>query len=121
MSKAMLPSTLNIEDFNSIFVKILGFEMGASLYFIMIYTQGTIVTQIFGKNSKLSNIEIGVRFGGCFSLIFLLGMQEVIVSASQFSNWGLDFVIYQFFMGIGEAIVALLMCIIIAKFTKIIM
>lgn len=82
MSKAMIPSTLNIEDFNSIFVKILGFEVVASIYFIMIYTQGAIVIQIFGKNSKLSNIEIGVRFGGCFALTFLLGMQEVIVSAS---------------------------------------
>jgi uncharacterized membrane protein len=58
-----------------------------------------------------------LRFGGCFGLIFLLGMQEVMVSASPFSEWGLNFVIYQFFMGFGEAIVALILCIIIAKYT----
>lgn len=44
-------------------------------------------------------------------------MQEVVVSASPYSEWGYNYVIYQFFMGIGEAIVALVLCITIAKFT----
>ena len=117
LSKAILPSAVNVEDFNSIFVKFLGIEVVGSFYFIIIYTHGAIVTQLFGKNAKLSNIQIGVRFGSCFGLIFLLGMQEVVVNASPFSKWGFDFIEYQFFMGIGEAIAALLMCVIIAKFT----
>lgn len=116
-SKAMLPCDVNVEDFNSIFVNYVGFGVIATLYFIIIYTHAAIVTQLFGKNAKLSNIQIGMRFGVCFGLIFLLGMQEVIVSASPFSKWGWDYVKYQFFMGIGEAIVALLLCIIIAKYT----
>jgi hypothetical protein len=116
LSKVLLPSAVNIEDFNSIFVKLLGFPVVASLYFILIYTHGAIVTQLFGKNAKLPNLQIGIRFGICFGLIFLLGMQEVVVNASPFSEWGIDFVTYQFFMGIGEAITALALCIIIAKY-----
>jgi len=116
-SKTLLPSALNVKDFNSVFVKLLGFEIVASLYFILIYTHSAIVIQLFGKNAKLSNIQIGMRFGICFGLIFLLGMQEVVVKASPFSEWGFDYVIYEFFMGIGEAIVALVLCIIIAKCT----
>lgn len=116
-SKVMLPCDVNVEDFNSIFVNYLGFGVIATLYFIIIYTHAAIVTQLFGKNAKLSNIQIGMRFGVCFGLIFLLGMQEVIVSASPFSKWGWDYVKYEFFMGFGEAIVALLLCIIIAKYT----
>lgn len=116
LSKALLPSAVNIEDFNSVFVKLLGFQIVASLYFITIYAHSAIVTQLFGKNAKLSSMQIGMRFGICFGLIFLLGMQEVVVNASPFSEWGFDYVIYQFFMGIGEAIVALVLCIIIAKY-----
>ncbi|ACL76973.1 hypothetical protein [Ruminiclostridium cellulolyticum] len=117
LSKVMLPSAVNVEDFNSIFVKVLGFQIVASLYFIMIYTHSAVVTQLFGKNAKLSNIQIGMRFGICFGLIFLLGMQEVVVSASPFSKWGLGFVRYQFFMGIGEAVVAFALCTIISMLT----
>uniref|UniRef100_UPI000564730E hypothetical protein n=1 Tax=Paenibacillus zanthoxyli TaxID=369399 RepID=UPI000564730E len=107
-SKNLLPSAVNIKDFNSIFVKLLGFPVVASLYFILIYTHSASITQLFGKNAKLSNIQLGIRFGICFGLIFLLGMQEVVVNASPFSEWGLDFVIFQFYMGIGEAIIALM-------------
>lgn len=117
VSKNLLPSDVNVKDFNSIFVKALGFPLVASLYFIMIYSHNAIVTQFFGKRTELSNIQIGIRFGICFALIYIVGMQEVVVEGSPFSAWGIDFVIYQFFMGAGEAIVALLMCIAIAKLT----
>jgi hypothetical protein len=117
MSKAFLPSDVNIDDFNSVFVTILGFPIVASLYFIMVYSHSAIVTKIFGERTNLSKIQIGLRFGVCFALIFLFGMQEVVVEASPFSSWGIDFVVYQFFMGLGEALVALIMCLAISKWT----
>lgn len=116
-SKLLLPSALNTEDFNSVFVKLLGFQIVASLYFIAIYTHSAIVVQFFGKNVEISSMQIGIRFGICFGLILLLGMQEVVVNASPFSEWGFDYVRYQFFMGIGEAIVVLVLCLFIAKYT----
>ena len=51
-----------------------------------------------------------------FWLIYLLGMEEVVVESSPFSEWGLQFVGYQFAMGIGEAVMALLLCLCITKF-----
>jgi len=117
LSKALLPSSVNVEDFNSIFVKTLGFPIIASLYFILIYSHNAIVTKLWGKQSKLSKLEIGLRFGICFAIIYLLGMQEVIVEASPFSSWGIEYVIYQFFMGIGEAFIALILCLAISEFT----
>ena len=38
-----------------------------------------------------------------FGLIYLLGMEEVVVEASPFAEWEFPFVKYQFVMGIGEA------------------
>lgn len=70
LSKSLLPSDVNIEDFDSVFVKLIGFPVVASLYFITIYTHNAIVTQFFGRNAKLSAMQIGMRFGICFGLIY---------------------------------------------------
>ena len=115
-SKVMLPNDVNVGDFDSIFVKALGFEVVASLYFVMIYAHNAIVTRVFGRNADLSKWQIGLRFGVCFALIYLFGMQEVMVESSPFASWGIDFVVYQFFGGTGEAIAALLLCLAIAVF-----
>jgi len=115
-SKVMLPSDVNVKDFDSIFVRVLGFEIVASLYFVMIYTHNAIITSVFGRRAKLSNMQIGLRFGICFALIYLFGMQEVVVEAAPYATWGLDFVVYQFFMGAGEAVAALLLCVAISLF-----
>lgn len=115
-SMVALPSEVNVGDFDSIFVKALGFPFVASLYFIMIYTHNAIVTHMFGKQAKLSNMKVGIRFGLVFALIYLLGMQEVVIESSPFISWGINFVVYQFFGGAGEAVAALLLCVVISKF-----
>jgi hypothetical protein len=116
-SKIALPSEVNVNDFDSVFVKTLGFEVVASFYFIMIFTHNAIVTLVFGSRAKLSNTQIGVRFGLVFALIYLVGMQEVVIESSPFTAWGIDFVVYQLFGGAGEAVAALLLCTVIAKFS----
>ena len=58
----------------------------------------------FVPKSTLSNKEIGIRYGSAFGLMYLVGMQEVVVSASPFNTYGFWFVIYQFFNGLGDAI-----------------
>ena len=115
-SKAMLPSDANVEDFDSIFVKKVGFEIVASLYFILIFTHNAIVTATFGRRSELTNRQIGLRFGVCFAMVYLFGMQEVVVESSPYATWGIDFVIYQFIGGAGEAIAVLCLCMAISKF-----
>lgn len=115
-SKMLLPSEVNAEDFNSLLVLKFGFPIVATSYFVMIYTHNAVVTKWFSKNEKLSNLSCGLRTGISFGLIYLLGMEEVVVEASPFAEWGFPFVKYQFVMGIGEAVMALLLCLCIALF-----
>ena len=64
-----------------------------------------------------AKIQIGILFGIAYAMIYLLGMQEIIVDYSPFSTWGLDFIKYQFLIGIGDGIPAFLLCLIISYFT----
>jgi hypothetical protein len=116
---ALMPSpgaTINPGDFNSLPVKIFGFPVVASSYFIILYLHILIVLLYFGLQSSMDTRKIGLRFGTAFALIYLLGMQEVIVESSPFSGWGFEFVAYQFFMGLGDAIPVFILCIVITAF-----
>lgn len=116
---ALMPSpgaTMNTEDFDSLLVKTFGFPVVASSYFIILYLHICIVVRYFGARSSLEPKKIGLRFGAAFALIYFMGMQEVVVEGSPFSSWGADFVMYQLFMGLGDAVPALLLCAIIAVF-----
>lgn len=116
LSKIFLPSDVNEQDFDSILVLKFGFPLIASLYFLMIYTHNAVISKWFASKSELSNFQCGLRTGISFGLIYLVGMQEIVVEASPFSEWGLPFVLYQFVMGIGEALMAVLLSICVSCF-----
>lgn len=116
---AVMPSpgaTMNVNDFNSLPVKLFGFPAVASAYFLFIYLDIFIVLCYFGKKSNLDRKKIGFRFGVSFALIYLVGMQEIVVKSSPFTIWGIKYVLYQLFMGLGDAIPAFILCIITARF-----
>lgn len=48
----------------------------------------------------------------------MVGMQEIVLAPSPYSSWGLSYIRYQFFMGLGDAIPVLLLCLIIVKIYK---
>ena len=114
---ALLPSSLDDIQFDSILVKLFGFPFVASLYFIILFTHCAIAVRYIGVRSEASKFQTGIRFGVVFALIYLLGMQEVVVEATPFSEWGLEFVKHHFIMGMGDAIPAILLCFIISWFT----
>ncbi|MDG5790160.1 hypothetical protein QA612_22225 [Evansella sp. AB-P1] len=114
---AIVPGDVNVDDFDSIFVKLFGFPIVAVSYFVLLFLHCVIVMRYFGKRSSMTNLQIGFRFGTVFAALYLFGMQEVVVEASPFNEWGLAFVSYQFFMGISDAIPALLLCVVTAYFT----
>jgi hypothetical protein len=114
---AIVPGDVNVDDFDSIFVKLFGFPVVAVSYFVLLFLHCVIVMRYFGKRSSMSKLQIGFRFGTVFAALYLFGMQEVVVEASPFNEWGLAFVNYQFFMGISDAIPALLLCVVTAYFT----
>lgn len=113
---AFIPSpgaALNSDDFNSLLVKTFGFPVVASSYFILLYLHIVIILLYFGSKTNINTKKIGLRFGTAFALIYFMGMQEVVVEASPFTSWGFDFVMYQFFMGLGDAIPVFILCIVI--------
>jgi len=114
---ALLPTSVDVAQFDSIFVKWFGFPAVAVFYFILLFTQIAIVVRYIGLKTDALKLQTGIRFGIAFSMIYLLGMQEVVVEGSPFSNWGLGFVKYQLIMGIGDGIPAILLCLVIAYLT----
>ncbi|MFX4262258.1 hypothetical protein ACOBQJ_08650 [Pelotomaculum propionicicum] len=114
---AVLPAGVNEENFDSVLVKLLGFPVVAASYFVLLFTHCVVVMRYIGKQSNAPKLQIGICFGLAFAILYFFGMQEVAVEASPFSEWGFAFVSYQFFIGVGDAIPALLLCVAVAYFT----
>jgi hypothetical protein len=112
----VMPAGVNEEDLDGALVQLFGFPLISVFYFILLFTHCAVVVQYFGKKANMQRLQIGSRFGLAFALIYLFGMQEVSVETSPFAEWGSAFVNYQFFMGVGDAIPVLLLCITIAYF-----
>jgi len=111
---AALPAPVEGLAFDSSLVQLLGFPAVAVSYFLLLFTHCALVVQYFGRRSNRPRLEIGLRFGLAFALLYLFGMQEVVVDASPFATWGRDFVVYQFFMGVGDAVPVFALCAIVA-------
>ncbi len=114
---AILPASVDAGKFDSVLVMLWGFPVVASIYFLVLYTQCTLAVRFTCMTTETSNLQTGIRLGLCFALIYLLGMQEVMVESSPFTTYGGEFVKYQFFMGLGDAIPVFILCIVIALFT----
>lgn len=120
---AILPVTLvgntgmDISQFDSILVRLFGFPIVASSYFAILYTQSTIAIRFVCKENTLSNLQTGIRLGLSFALIYMIGMQEVVLESSPFKTYGIDFIKYQFITGIGDAIPVIILCLIVALLT----
>lgn len=114
---ALLPASVDVSQFDSNFVKWFGFPAVAIFYFILLFTQCALAVRYIGVRTNVSKSITGIRFGIAFAMIYLFGMQEVVIKGSSFSTWGLGFVKYQLIMGIGDGIPAILLCLAIASFT----
>jgi hypothetical protein len=108
---------LDSVNFDGLIARNIGFQLTAILYFVLLFLHCVFVMQYFGKKADMSKIQIGLRFGIVFALIYFFGMQEVVVEASPFEKWGIDFVIFQFFMGLGDALPVLIICSVISIYS----
>lgn len=105
---------VNVESFDSILVKALGFPAVATSYFVLLYLHIWFVVTRLSQTEKCSAKCVGWRLGLVFASLYMIGMQEIVVEASPLSSWGMDFVLYQFFIGLGDAIPALVICLVLA-------
>lgn len=116
---ALLPATVDVTQFDSIFVKWFGFTAVAIFYFIVLFTQCSISVGYIGRKTNMPKLQVGIRFGIAFAITYLIGMQEVMLKGSPFSAWGMEFVKYQFIIGLGDGIPTMLLCLTIAFLTLI--
>lgn len=113
---AIMPSPgaeMDASVFNSWLVKTLGFPLVASGYFLVLFLHILITVRHFAPGSALGKWRTGLCFGAAYSLLYLGGMQEVMVSASPLTEYGLDFILYELFLGLGDALPAFLLCIVL--------
>ena len=98
---ALLPSPggeVDVSSFDSVLITKFGFPVVASFYFIFLYLHVLIVVSIFGRHLGMEKRKIGLRFGFAYGIIYLVAMQEVVLSGSPFEQYGIDFIRYQFFL-----------------------
>lgn len=114
---ALLPSTVDVSQFDSIFVRWFGFPAVVISYFLLLFIQCAITVRYIGMRADVAKLQIGIRYGIAFAMIYLLGMQEIVIKGSSFTTWGLGFVKYQLIMGIGDSIPTILLCLAVAFFT----
>ncbi len=115
---AIFPASVEVDKLDGFLVRVLGFQVVAVGYFLLLYIQCTAAVRYVTRRAGVSNLQAGVRMGISFALVYLIGMQEVLVGSSPFTAYGLEYIRYEFFMGLGDAIPVFALCIIIALFTK---
>jgi len=54
-----------------------------------------MVVRYIGVRAEMPKLQVGIRFGLAFAMTYLLGMQEIVVVGSPFSNWGLGYIKYE--------------------------
>lgn len=111
---SIMPSSggsMDIHAFDSILVNKFGFSIVASAYFLILYLHVLLVIKFFASKSILGARRTGWFYGMAFGLIYMGGMQEVILSSSPFTDYGIDFIRYQFFIGLGDAIPVIALCV----------
>lgn len=115
---ALMPSEVPVEAFDSSLVALVGFQVVAVFYFFLLFTHCAFITQAFGRRLSMPSLAKGLRFGLAFALLYFFGMQEVVVEASPFTEWGFPFVRFQLFLGLGDAIPTVLLCIVVTCCTR---
>ena len=116
---AVVPGGNNNQTFDSRFVLWFGFPMVASAYFLLLFTHCTASLFLIGRHSLATARKTGTALGFSFSLIYLVGMQEIMVEASPFLRWGENFVVYQLLTGIADALPALLLSLVVSSYLKV--
>ena len=113
---AIMPSpgaTMDTSVFDSMLVKKFGFPAVATGYFVILFLHILSVIKVFSVKSDIGKWKTGCCFGMAFALLYLGGMQEIMVSASPLTEYGIDFILYVFFLGLGDAMPVFLLCILL--------
>lgn len=112
---AILPAKVSEASLDGALVRRFGFPMIATLYFAVLYAQCTLVLFGFRKDLADGRARTGLLIGTSYALLYMAGMQEIIIDAGSLQVWNKDYVIYQLLIGLGDAIPVILLNVIICR------
>lgn len=106
---AMLPQDVNQALMDSVLVETFGAPVVGSMYFIILYTFCMVIIQKYGKDAQMSGLELGIRYGLGFGIIYQVGMFELVPG----NDWNVDVFVNQFWVGFGDFVPVLFLALMI--------
>jgi len=107
---AVLPEKVDASLLDGPLVLRFGFPTVAVAYFVILFTQCSATVTISWRTARTTALRYGLMLGAAFAVMYVIGMQEIMVDTSPFSAWGSDYVVYQAVIGLGDAIPVIILC-----------
>ncbi len=112
---ALIPVKADETRFDSILIMHFGFPVIAVFYFVLLYTQCALALRYFSEKGLPTGNTSSRNYGTALALLYMIGMQEIMLSVSPFTEWDIHFVTYQAVVGLGDAIPVLLLCTLLGR------
>lgn len=107
---AALPANVDEALLDGVLVLRFGFPAVAVAYFLILFAQCSVSVAVSWHTAQTHPLRHGLTLGLAFAVMYIIGMQEIMVDKSPFPTWGSDFVVYQTIIGLGDAIPVILLC-----------
>lgn len=107
---AALPAKVDAALLDGLLVLRFGFPAVAVAYFLILFAQCSLSVAVSWPTAQSHPLRHGLTLGLAFAVMYVIGMQEIMVDNSPFPVWGSDFVIYQTIIGLGDAIPVIILC-----------
>ena len=107
---AVLPAKVDEALLDGVLVLRFGFPAVAVAYFLILFPHCSATVVASWPTARYGPRRHGLVVGLAFAVMYVIGMQEIMVDTSPFSAWGSDFVIYQTIMGLGDAVPVIVLC-----------
>ena len=107
---AALPAKVDEELLDGVLVLRFGFPAVAVAYFLILFAQCSVSVAVSWSTAQTPPLRHGLTLGLAFAVLYIIGVQEIMVETSPFPAWGSDFVVYQAIIGLGDAIPVIILC-----------
>ena len=107
---AILPEKVDEALLDGALVLRFGFPVVAVAYFLILFAQCSATVTVSWPTAQTRGLRYGLLLGPAFAVLYMIGMQEIMVDTSPFATWGWDYVVYQAVIGLGDAIPVIVLC-----------
>lgn len=111
---AVLPAKVDEALLNGALVKRFSFPVVAVVYFLVLFTHVALFAAFSRHKTPMNALRHGLTLGSAFAVMYLIGMQEIMVDASPFPSWNGDFIVHQAIIGLGDAIPVIFLCVVVS-------